>query len=70
MSFVFSKLCVNLRIYVVLRSLIIVFKVTSDGKCTSWGNANVSIFDPNPYKDGKFMYALSTTSVENAHVLQ
>ena len=32
----------------------IFFKVLSDGTCTSWGNADVSIFDPNPYKDGKY----------------
>lgn len=29
------------------------YSVTSDGKCQSWGDANVAIFDANPYKDGK-----------------
>ncbi|KAL4230334.1 hypothetical protein ACF0H5_010717 [Mactra antiquata] len=28
-----------------------VYSMTSDGKCQSWGDANVAIFDLNPYQD-------------------
>ncbi|XP_052791864.1 uncharacterized protein LOC128226009 [Mya arenaria] len=29
-----------------------IYSITADGTCTSWGDANVSVFVPNPYKDG------------------
>ncbi|XP_045203895.2 uncharacterized protein LOC123556895 [Mercenaria mercenaria] len=42
-----------------------IYAVTPDGKCQSWGNANVSVFDPNPYQDGVNLKMYHGTAIDH-----